>query len=98
MIVAYANDLDRATEYAFEILHDGRGELDGPLFPRDMGCIGVTDKPVFATIDPLIHAVVNDDFQRALRDIGGKHVFFHDGHVGLDENPAVEAGNRSAHR
>ena len=98
VIVAYAHDLDGAAEHCFEILHDGRGELDGPLLARDMGRIGVTNKPVLAAIDPHIHAVLEDDLQRAPCGIGGQHVFFHDGHVGLDENPAVESGNRRPQR
>ena len=57
VIVAYADDLDGAVEHAFEIRNDGRGELDGPLLPRDMRRMGVTDKPVVAAIDPHIHAV-----------------------------------------
>src|ERR1700733_476673 len=94
VIVAHANDLNRAAKHVFEILDDGRSKLDGPLLPRDMGRVEIANKPVLAAIEPDIHLVLEDDLQRALCRIGGKHVLFHDGHVGLDENSAVEPGNR----
>ena len=57
-IVAHADDLDRAVEHLAEILHHGRGELDGPLLARHVGRIGIADQPVFAAIDPGVHAVM----------------------------------------
>ena len=58
--------------------------------------IGITDKPVIATIDPHIHLVPEDDLDGAIRRVGGKDVRFHDGHIRLDEDPAIESGNRGA--
>ena len=96
MVVAYADDLDSAVQHIFEILDHGRGELDGPLLSRDVRRVGVTNKPVLAAVDPHIHVVLENDFKCALCGIGGKHVLLHDGHVGLDEDPAVESGNRGS--
>src|ERR1700733_8529654 len=93
VIVAHANDLNRAAKHVFEILDDGRSKLDGPLLPRDVGRVEIANKPVLAAIEPHIHLVLEDDLQRALCRIGGKHVLFHDGHVGLDENPTIEPGD-----
>ena len=41
---------------------------------------------------------MEDDVERASGDIGGKHMLCHDGHVGLDEDAAIEAGNRRPQR
>ena len=89
-----ADDLHSVALNPLEGFDHGRGKLDGRLFPRHVARLGVPDQPVSVTIKPGIHTVVQDDVERARGNVWGQHVLFDDGQIGIDEDPAVEAGDR----
>src|SRR5262249_19383660 len=93
-VVAHADDLHRAGQWRFKIRHYRGRKLHGPLLARHVRRGGVADKPVVPAINQHIKSTGDDDSIGALGRIGGKHVLLDDRHIGPDEDPAVESGDR----
>src|SRR4029077_9260225 len=74
--------------------HDFRLELDRPGFAGDMRGIDFGDQPVIATVDPSVETMLAHQFDGLTRQIGGHHLLFQDRQIALNEEPAIEPGNR----
>src|SRR5690606_1796721 len=98
IIIADADDLHGATQKLREISDDGRRKSDSPRLTIDVLRLGITNKPVIASIDPDVQSVFQNEPYRLVRGITRKSSLFDNGQIEFDEHPAVEACNRRIER
>ena len=93
-VVAHADDLRRAVLDAVEAVDDGGVELHGVRLAFDVCAVPVADVPVSAPIHPDREPGGLEQPDRRLDQLGGDRVLLDDLHLRLDDEAAVESGER----
>ena len=77
---------------------DGRRELDGVRLACDVRAVGIAHEPVRSVVDPDGEARGLEDLDRPRHERGRDRVLLDDVHLRLDDEAAVEAGQRRTQR